>query len=355
MRPGARAPLTWRCHEMRIWHHLMTTPSVDRRIAQLAARQFGVFSRQQAIAADFDPQAIRYRLSSGRWERVAHNVFRLAGVPDGWHQRLLVACLSWGPPAAISHRAAGRLMHLAGLERELVELTVPPNRRGAGTGTVHRSRLTAADVEIIEGIRVTKAARTLIDIAAVVHRDVVEEALDDALRRGLVSISVLRRRLEEVGGRGGRRGVALMRELIEDRTQEGVPRSVFETRMVRLLKRSGLPEPSRQHEVIVGGRTVAVLDFAFPDRRVGIETDGYRWHSGLARWRRDRRRGNELVALGWRMVHITWDELKNQPEQVVRSIRRVLTDAEVLSSDAVISSPGDKTSGGPRTARATCR
>src|SRR5437588_1218867 len=86
----------------------MTTPSPDRRIVHLAARQFGVFSRQQAMRSGFDPQVIRYRLSSGRWERIAHNVFRLSGVPDGWHQGLLVACLSWGmaPLSRIAPRAS---------------------------------------------------------------------------------------------------------------------------------------------------------------------------------------------------------------------------------------------------------
>jgi very-short-patch-repair endonuclease len=193
---------------------------------------------------------------------------------------------------------------------------------------------------------VTKAARTLIDLAAVVHPDVVEEAVDDALRRGLVSIPILRRRLDELGGRGGRRGVARMRDLIEDRAKEGVPRSVFETKMARMLKRSGLPVPVRQCEVAENGRTLAILDFAYPDHRIGIETDGYRWHSGLARWRRDRRRHNELVARGWRMVYITWDELRTKPDHVASSIRRVLG-AEVLSPEAAISSSGDNTSSGP--------
>jgi len=334
----------------------MTTPSPDRHIAHLAARQFGVFSRQQAMRSGFDPQVIRYRLSSGRWERIAHNVFRLSGVPDGWHQGLLVACLSWGDGATISHRAAGKLRRLAGFDKDLVELTVPPQRRGGGPGMVHRSPLAAADVDVINGIPVTKVARTLIDVAAVVHRDVVEEALDDALRRGLVSIGLLRRRLREVGGRGGRRGVTVMRKLIEARVDEGVPQSVLETRILRILKSSRLPEPVLQHRVLEAGRTIAVVDFAFPSLRVGIETDGYRWHSGLARWRKDRRRGNELAGLGWRVIHITWDELQNQPAQVVASIRRVLAGAEVLSPDAVISSAGDKTSGNEvQRTRATSR
>ena len=75
----------------------------------------------------------------------------------------------------------------------------------------------------------TAAARTIIDIAAVASRDVVEEALDDALRRKLFSLSRLRWRLDELG-RSGRRGTTLIRSLLAERdTSAAVPESVFET------------------------------------------------------------------------------------------------------------------------------
>jgi very-short-patch-repair endonuclease len=165
--------------------------------------------------------------------------------------------------------------------------------------------------------------RTLIDIASVAARDEVEEALDDALRRGIVSISRLRWRLDGLGG--GRTGVGKMRALIDARDPStAIPESVLERKVLRMLRGAGLPQPLLQHQIRKGGRLVAVVDFAYPELRLAIEADGYRWHSGRARWKRDRRRGNNLTLLGWRVIHVTWDNLLDRSDAVVDLIRRVL-------------------------------
>ena len=53
---------------------------------------------------------------------------------------------------------------------------------------------------------------------------------------------------------------------------------------------------------------MAIVDFAYPDIKLAIEAEGYRWHSSRARWERDLERRNELTALGWRVIHVTWAE-----------------------------------------------
>jgi very-short-patch-repair endonuclease len=172
-------------------------------------------------------------------------------------------------------------------------------------------------------IPVTTPARTLIDVASVASAEVVEEALDDALRRGIVSITRLRKSLETVGG-GGRPGVASMRRLLDARTGPIVPQSVLETRLLRVVREAELPQPVLQHEIWARGHLVAIVDFAYPAERLAIEADGYRWHSGRQRWHRDRLRRNELTLLGWRVIHVTWDDLCNRPAAVVASIEHAL-------------------------------
>ncbi|MGZ4105520.1 MAG: DUF559 domain-containing protein [Actinomycetota bacterium] len=298
-------------------------PPVDARVAELAAAQFGVFSRVQAARAGATGDAIRYRIATGRWEQVTPYVFRLAGAPPSWRRSLMEACLAWGDGSAISHRSAGGLWRLSGFEPEPVELTVPRRRERRAPGVVHRNALSSVDLTAVDGIPVTTPARTLIDIASVSPRDVVEEALDDALRRGLVSISRVRWRLDALGG--GRCGVAFMRALLDDRDPAAsVPQSGFERRLLRILKRAGFPDPVLQHRVRDGGRLIAVVDFAYPRHRLAIEADGYRWHSGKARWQHDRERGNDLTLLGWRVIHVTWDDLTNRCDAVVDSIRAAI-------------------------------
>jgi very-short-patch-repair endonuclease len=164
----------------------------------------------------------------------------------------------------------------------------------------------------------------LLDVAAVASSDLVEEALDDALRRKLVSLSRLRWRLSEIG-RSGRPGVALLRSLVDARTSTtAVPQSVFETRLLRVLKDAGLPEPVVQHEIRDRGRLVGVVDLAFPEIRLAIEAEGYRWHAGRLRFERDLARRNSLTALGWRVIHVTWADLTDRGEATIQAMVRAM-------------------------------
>ena len=67
-----------------------------------------------------------------------------------------------------------------------------------------------------------------------------------------------------------------------------------------------------------------VLDVAFPAARVAIEVDGWAWHSGVDRFRRDRQRQNALVLAGWTVLRFTWHDLTVEPERVVREVRAAL-------------------------------
>lgn len=299
----------------------MTHEPLDRRVARLAAGQHGVFSREQGSRFGVTKGVVRRRLAAGHWELLEGGVLRLAGSPPSWRQSLMAACLAWGEGAAVSHPAAAALWRLAGFDPGPVELTVPRGRRRKGPGVVHRALLLPIDATTVEGIPVTTPARTLLDIASVSDERVVEVALDDALRRGIVSIPRLRWRLEELGRRPG---AAMIRTLLAARGPSSVPQSVLETRLLRALRNAGLPEPVAQHEVRRGGRLLAVVDFAYPRVRLGIEADGYRWHSGRAQWEHDRYRLNELTVLGWRVVHVTWTDLSRRGPAVIETIREAL-------------------------------
>jgi very-short-patch-repair endonuclease len=204
-----------------------------------------------------------------------------------------------------------------------VEVTVPRERRRKAPGVVHRNGLARVDVTAVAGIPVTTVARTLIDVAATTDPDVVEEALDEALGRGLLSISRIRWRLGELGR--GRPGVGVMRALVDARDSRlPTSESVLETKLLRVLRRARLPEPLPQHKICDGSRVVARVDLAYPDHRLAIEADGFRWHSGRMRWQRDRARANDLMLLGWRVIRVTWDDITLRPDHVIASIRAAL-------------------------------
>jgi very-short-patch-repair endonuclease len=66
------------------------------------------------------------------------------------------------------------------------------------------------------------------------------------------------------------------------------------------------------------------LDLAFPEVRFALEVDGWAFHSTRDRFVRDRARKRALVADGWVVAEVTWDDLVNRPEQVLDDIRRTL-------------------------------
>lgn len=280
-----------------------------------------MLSRGQALGLGLSQDAV-YRCGlSGIWVPVLPGVYRVGGAPPSWHQRVMAACLWAGEGCAASHGTAGALWALDGFEPGVVEISSSGDVRARGLDViVHRSQwLRSTDLTKIGPIPVTTPARTLMDLGAVVGPDLVEGALDDALRQRLVTVIELKKALERHCN--GRRGAGVLRHLLGDRGPgQAPPESVLERRLIDLLRRCKLPEPVRQYEVRERGKLVARVDFAYPQALLAIEADGYAYHSGHRAWRNDRVRRNALTSRGWLVLHVTWDDLVHCPEEIVAEI-----------------------------------
>lgn len=116
-----------------------------------------------------------------------------------------------------------------------------------------------------------------------------------------------------------------LRRLIDARDhRDALAESRLESALLRLLSGHGLPLPVVQYGVMDAEGFVARLDFAYPEHRLGVETDGFRWHGGLERWKRDLRRENRLKLLGWTVLHSSWEDVHERPEIVASQIRAAL-------------------------------
>ena len=179
---------------------------------------------------------------------------------------------------------------ISGFRPGRLEITVPPGRSNRNAlARVHRS--TVKEVRR-DGVPVTTVARTIGDLAGVVGGDVLEEAVDDVLCRRLVTLEALER---------GARARAL-RAVLEAWNGDALPAGVAEMRVVRELLAARLPQPVRQYEIRHGGQFVARVDLAYPDQRLALELDGFRWHAGRGPFRSDRLRRNRVEAAGWRLL-----------------------------------------------------
>jgi very-short-patch-repair endonuclease len=301
---------------------------LDASLDSLARRQHGLVERSQLLGHGISPGAIARWMATGRLVGAFPSVYRLAGAPVTWEQRLLAAVMATGPGSLASHRAAARLWKVA--EGDEIEVTVPGCRRRRPPGVVvHRSSdLVGARAIRRGGIATTTPLRMLVDLGAVVTSGELEDALDRALTSRLVTVAGVAAALEEVA-RSGRRGAGTLRTVLDGRALGAAPAdSLLEPRMARLLRAHGLPPAAFQHDVFDAGRFVARVDFAYPDLRIALEVDGLESHSSPRALQADLHRQNALVVLGWTVLRFTWVDVVRRPARVAAEVRRILRSQE---------------------------
>jgi hypothetical protein len=292
-----------------------------RAVAALAASQHGVLTRRQAADFGLRRDTVASALRLGRVLETAPGVLVLAGTAATFHQRLTVAVLAGGGTVA-SHRAAALLHGFDGVDAAPVEVTVKRGRYPAIDGVVvHRATpLDPRDLTAVGGIPCTAVARTLCDLGAVLRQDDVERCLDGALRRG-VPLRWIEATLARVD-RPGPSGTAMLRRILDDpRRSGGIPATWFERLVRRGLSAPDLPPVVVQHELRAGARVVARFDAAIPEWRIGIEAHSAEWHDRPGRVWRDLERDNEVKAMGWDVVYVTWS-LAKDPDAVLDLVRR---------------------------------
>jgi very-short-patch-repair endonuclease len=297
--------------------------TVDRACLKLAASQHWVIARTQLLLLGLSATGIDRRLSSGLFVRLHPSVYRIGAAPESWRQRLLAACL-WTSGVA-SHRSALMLLGLEGFSGEILEVTTTVTRRtSTGAVRIHRSTdLDPFELTTVDSIPSTTPTRTLIDVGSVLSQRGLEEAVDSALRQRLTSVDRLRAGIERFGGRGSRGPGALAR-LLDARGDVAPTDSALETRLSRLLRRHRLPQPERQVEIREGREFIGRVDFAYPELKVAIEVQSYRWHSSWAARLSDMERLNRLQALGWIIIQVTYEDLERRGDTVAQRIRAAL-------------------------------
>ncbi|MSO78930.1 MAG: DUF559 domain-containing protein [Acidimicrobiia bacterium] len=291
-------------------------------IAALAATQHGILSRSQLLQVGLSEWAIRHRVRRGWLIRCGDGLYRLATHPDTGMSRLWAACLAPGVGAVVSHEAAAALHGIATFRPGPVTVTVPhATSRISHLATVHQSRrLYPEHITVVEGLRVTTIARTVIDLAGTYRRGRMEIVVDDPIASGKLILPELYATFDDVASRG-RNGVRLMRAILEDR-QPGyiAPQSVAESMFLRVLRLGGLPRPVLQFphpSPAING----YVDAAYLPERILMEVDGRRWHQKVADIERDHDRDNAAAAVHYRTLRFTWGDLTQRPDWVVAQVR----------------------------------
>ncbi len=300
----------------------LSPAEVDRVIAYLTVRQFGAFSAAQARARGVSAGQIYARARTGRFVELVHGVFRPANVPETIWCRLAALQIYGARELVFSHETAAWLW---GLRRTEEPLRLCISARGRVWNppawvTQRNIQVPPTDRWTRHDFVCTTIERTLVDLASVLARKPLENAVDDALRQRHTTLS----RIWAVATRlctSGRAGSGLLRSVLKARDAWGtkIPGSDFEVAMMNFLKEEGFPAPERQHHLLdEKGRWVGLVDFAFPHLQLYLETDGQYWHGTREAQRVDSRRDQIAHLNGWRTLRIKWKELESPDDLVER-------------------------------------
>lgn len=179
----------------------------QHEVRALAYRQAGFFTAAQALQIGFSYQAQKYHVDHGNWRRAERGIFRLRDWPATVEDTYVLWSLWSGGRGVVSHESALAIHDLGVLDPAHVHLTVPPGFRAQHPAVITTTTsLDDGDVEDRGAFRVTTPSRTLLDLAAsTAGQEGVDEAVAEAVERGLTTSRALRHRSDDFGDRAALR------------------------------------------------------------------------------------------------------------------------------------------------------
>jgi very-short-patch-repair endonuclease len=289
---------------------------IERAIAALATRQYGVIARFQLIAIGLSEKAIDRRLASGRLHRLHPGVYAVGHMLVPREGRWLAAVLAAGADAVLSHRSAAALWGIRRYEG-WPEITVRPGQRQGRGVVARRSSLQPDEVTEERGIPTTTVTRTLLDLGSVLNDRQLEKAIREAEYLRLFDLTQLTRLLDR---HKRRKGTAALRKAITSASESrNRTRSDLEDLFIDLLLKANLPTPELNGTLELDAMTIEP-DAIWRDRKLIVELDSWGAHGTRGAFERDRERDLALAAAGWVCVRITWRRLEDGIPQDLRTL-----------------------------------
>jgi hypothetical protein len=277
----------------------------------MAARSHGVVTRAQLLHAGVTSDEIAHRVRTGALQRVHPGVYRVGHRARSVEATFLAAVWACGCRAVLSGRAAAHVWGLIKGPAPAPEVTAPTKRRAEGVLTRRGEHIEATTHR---GIPITTVPRTLVDLAAHLPLDALARACHEAgvlhdTTPGQVEAVLAKRPLTK--------GARNLRAVL--RGDMPVTLSELERRFQKRLREAGLPLPKTNKRA--HGRRV---DCRWPDHRLTVELDSYRYHSSRHAWEQDRRREREARARGDEFRRYTYGDVVESPRLMLAELRALL-------------------------------
>jgi very-short-patch-repair endonuclease len=282
-------------------------------MATLAARQYGIVTRDQLASLGYTDHMVDHALRTGRLQAWHRNVLAVGHGGLSTHGLCMAAVLFRGEGALISYQSA---IWLWGLERKLeIPVNVSVRWRGHSQGAIglhHCPALRDEDFSTTEGLPVTAVPRALLDYASVARTYRLEAAIDQADRLELLDPVAVDRISDEVRGH---RGCRRLQKAMTIYRENGFTRSGGEKRLLAALADAGVRRPL-VNNFIEGYE----LDFYWEPERFAVELDSWEHHRSRRSFEDDRKRQEELTMAGIETIRITGTRLKLEPQQVAQRV-----------------------------------
>lgn len=285
----------------------------------------GRLSRQQALAAGIPSSTLDGWVADGRLLRRRPNALQLRGAPDERVDRMLELLLSLKAEAYLCCWTAlvwwGLWRGAPSTTWLLVAGKWAPKRPGLRVVTCRQ--LLRGHVTVHNGLPVTTAARTLVDMARLLDLATLRPIVIDAVQQGLTTWDELRIIADE---RNGARGTGLIRRVC-DQLQPGNIQSPLELATREWIATTDLPPPAPAGCVRTP-RGLRQLDIPWPQRCVWLDCDGFGYHSSRAAHDYDADRLTDLGTVDGCCGHVTWTKLEQRQPQLLEEVHTLFARAD---------------------------
>lgn len=251
----------------------------------------------------------RHRLLSRAVLRAAHETTALTHISSVIERGVPV----WGLPLGAAHTTQ-RIRRRAGRR---LEDWIP-----------HRGKLLEAEVEEVNGVFISVAPRSAVEICSITTVEPALVVVNGLLRANAMTLHQFAEQAALCRLWPGSLTTDIVLRLADPRLE-----SVGEDRFSYLCYQQSLPRPEPQVEIFdEQGESFARVDFAWPEHKVFLEFDGKVKYEKYRRegesldeyLMREKRREEQICQLtGWTCIRITWADLA-RPEWLAARIRKLL-------------------------------
>jgi predicted transcriptional regulator of viral defense system len=167
----------------------MTKKPDFNRLYLIAEAQSGYFTAKQAHVTGYSGERLSDLPTRKQFIRVQQGIYHLSHFPASCFEDLFIAFLRTGPDSVISHDSALAVYDLSDVLPAEIHVIMPRtgSRRRNGI-RLHTNKIESDEITKREGLPITTPSRTIADVITNgLGRDLVRQAVDEAIKKGLMT------------------------------------------------------------------------------------------------------------------------------------------------------------------------